>query len=203
MDSNLNFNKLYAVILKTSEAQFKAKPQNHADISFEEMCGYAKGMFPKGKPDVFIQYAGNEKRKPDLIVPGVLGLVLYHKDLITLLTEKGFTGWDSYPVKILCKNGEINEEYHVFVVKGRCGHYDVRKSEVIDYTADNGGFILKEKRYLGMYFDSKSWDGTDIFMMENTTRIIVTEPVMQELKKQKAKVEMTRLSEHLLLDKVE
>ena len=64
-------------------------------------------------------------------------------------------------------------------------------------------FILKEKRYLGMYFDSKSWDGTDIFMMENTTRIIVTEPVMQELKKQKAKVEMTRLSEHLLLDKVE
>ena len=47
----------------------------------------------------------------------------------------------------------------------------MRKSEVIDYTADNGGFILKEKRYLGMYFDTKSWDGTDIFMMENTTHL--------------------------------
>ncbi|MBE5876395.1 MAG: hypothetical protein E7290_05865 [Lachnospiraceae bacterium] len=203
MDSNLNFDELYAVMLKITGAQFMAMPKNHKEVSLDELRGYLEGKFPNGKPIEFIQTSGNAARKPDLIIPSSLGWTLYHKNLIQLFAEKGFTGWESYPVKVFCKNGEVNEDYHAFSVKGVCGHYDVKRSEIIDYTADNGGFILREKRYLGMYFDSKSWDGTDIFMMENTTRIIVTEPVMQELKRRKAKVNMTRLSEQLLLDKVE
>lgn len=123
--------------------------------------------------------------------------------MIELFTEKGFTGWESYPVKIFCKNGEANEDYHALIVKGVCGHYDVKRSEIIDYTADNGGFILREKRYLGMYFDEKTWDGSDIFAMEHTLWMIITKSVARELMKLKVKVKLIRLSEHLLLDKVE
>lgn len=132
-----------------------------------------------------------------------MGWTLYHKSLIELFTEKGFTGWESYPVKIFCKNGEANEDYHALIVKGVCGHYDVKRSEIIDYTADNGGFILREKRYLGMYFDEKTWDGSDIFAMEHTLWMIITKSVARELMKLKVKVKLIRLSEHLLLDKVE
>ena len=203
MDSNLNFDELYDFTLKTSGAQFMAMPKNHNEVSLGELRGYLNGKFPNGKPVEFIQTSGNEARKPDLIIPSSLGWTLYHKSLIELFTEKGFTGWESYPVKIFCKNVEVNEDYHAFIVKGVCGHYDVKRSEIIDYTAERGYFILREKRYLGMYFDEKTWDGTDVFMMENTKRIIVTKPVMQELKKRKAKVNMTKLSEYLLLDKVE
>ncbi len=203
MDSSLNFNRMYYLRLKISGTQFMAMPQNYKKISGEELRGYSEGKFPNGKPTVFVQTSGGEKKAPDLIIPSSLNLTLYHKDLIEKFKESGFTGWESYPIKILCKNGEISEDYHAFIIKGICGYYDVKKSKIIDYTEDNGGYILKEKRYQGMYFDPESWDGSDIVTMEKTWMTIISEPVMQELKRQKAKVNMTRLSEHLLLDKVE
>lgn len=203
MDLNLNFNELYFVRLKSVRGQFVAMPENYDSISTDELCGYTYGRFPNGKPTIFIQSVGNEKTKRDLIIPSAMSFNLFHKRIIDVFTEKGFTGWESYPVKVLCKNGDVDENYHAFIVKGTCGSYDIKKSKVIDYTVDNGGFILREKRYQGMYFEPESWDDTDVFMMKDTWITIVKEPVMKELERLKVKLNMTRLSEYLLVDKVE
>lgn len=203
MDSNINFDELYYIRPKSIRGEFEAQPENYLQLSHDQVIGYPEGKFPNGKPTVFVQTSGSDKKKPYPIIPSTMGLLLFHNQIIKIFQEKNFTGWDSYPIMIHRKNGEVIEDYHVFINIGICGHYDVSKSKVIDYTADNGGFILREKRYQGMYFDPKTWDGSDIFMMENTWITIVTEPVMLELKRLKANLNMTKLSEYLLFDKVE
>lgn len=202
MDSNLNFKKFYDFSLKAIRGEFEAQPENYLELSLGQVIGYKRGNFSNGKPTIFVQTSGSEKKKPHLIIPSTMGLLLFHHQIIKIFQENNFTGWDSYPIIIRRNNGEVIEDYHVFILKGKCGLYDVSKSKVIDYTADNGGFILREKRYQGMYFDPETWDGSDIFIMENTGITILTEPVMLELKKLKANFNFTRLSEFLLLDKV-
>lgn len=203
MNSNVNYNELYYVRLQSVRSQFVAMPERYGSISTEELCGYINGKFPNGKPITFVQSMGTEKTRRGLIIPSAMGFKLLHKKIIDIFTENRFTGWESYPVNILCKNGDVDGNYHAFIVKGVCGPYDTNRSKVIDYTADNGGFILKEKRYQGMYFEPKSWDGTDIFMMKDTWITIVTSPVKEELERLNVKLNITKLSEHLLLDKVE
>jgi len=78
---------------------------------------------------------------------------LVHNQIIEAFQEKKFTGWESYPIKIFGKIGNIIEDYYAFIIKWVCDHYDVSKSKIIDYTRDYRAYIVTEKRYQGMYFD--------------------------------------------------
>lgn len=204
MGLRLNFDEFYAITIKHLRSEFVTAPKNYESISHVEISQYCVGMFPNGRPEVFIQTGGGDKKAPRAIIASSLNLNLYHKDIISVFEKLGFTGWESYPVKIYKRNGDLIDGYHAFSIKGKCGKYDLSKSKIINYTRDYGGNIVTEKRYQGFYFNPDSWDGSDIFSMENKGWVnIVAEPVMRELIKFNTHLNYERLSEYIHLEEVE
>lgn len=87
-----------------------------------------------------------------------------------------FTGWETYPVIVHGKDGKVIKGYAGLAVTGRCGPIDDTKSRQITEPpiVPQG---LPRKRWLGLYFDLTSWDGSDLFVPEGTGLTVATEAV--------------------------
>lgn len=61
---------------------------------------------------------------------------------------------------------------------GRCGPLDEERVRLVDKQYPGGVFPVR----VGMYFDEKSWDGSDFFMSDDTTaHVFATERVVDVL----------------------
>lgn len=83
---------------------------------------------------------------------------LISEDIYKSLLNKKITGWKSFEVDI----ENVNEKYYCLQITGRCGLIERH---------ENSGFVT------GIDFEESSWDGSDIFLPEDTMMMFCTEKV--------------------------
>ncbi|KAF0203981.1 MAG: hypothetical protein FD170_670 [Bacteroidetes bacterium] len=109
----------------------------------------------------------------DMLNSGFPGVFLISKRLVDLLRKCNATGWDSIPTII---QGNEAIEYYLLTVTGRCSAIDYEMSEsFLKAPFTTSGKSIEAKR--GLYFDLKSWDGSDIFTPKESRFTFVTEKV--------------------------
>lgn len=94
-----------------------------------------------------------------------------------ILEDTGMTGWKSYPIILYDARGNSIEGYNGFSIVGRAGEmrkYDIPPIEL--------GYSPKSDGY---YFDVDTWDGSDIFILENSRCVVVTENFIKMLRTNK------------------
>lgn len=112
----------------------------------------------------------------------------------SLLEENHITGWTCYPIELYDKKNILIAGYYGFSIIGRAGAMDIRNQPIIEKSYLENGPICKF--YKGGYFDIDTWDGSDFFILDNSYWVIVTDRVVELLKKNKiTALEFGRLSE--------
>jgi hypothetical protein len=99
--------------------------------------------------------------------------------VLDLMREAGFTGWTTFPVVVLAKDGSPVPGYSGFAVTGRCGPVTVDRSNLIE--PERGPAM-----YQGLTFDPATWDGSDIFRV-NLGPPLVLAPVKEALERAKVR----------------
>lgn len=120
-------------------------------------------------------------------------LVCIHQRVVEVLSEHNFTGRATYPVDVYGRKGEPIPDYHGFAVTGRGGKRDISRSKLITKPPPvEGGQPYQV--YLGLYFHPEQWDGSDIFLVDNSC--VVCETVVKAFKRAKiSNVRFTPLPE--------
>ena len=111
-------------------------------------------------------------------LPGRMALFVTDP-VLKLFDDEKVTGWKTYPLNVVDKNSKVIVGIHGLQVVGRAGPLTARaqKDDSID-------------------FKSTSWDGSDLFVLEETWLVIVHPRVVEILEKNKIKGAVwTRLSE--------
>jgi hypothetical protein len=129
----------------------------------------------------------------DVIWATIAAPVILSDRAIGILRGGEFSGWLTYPVELLGKDGMPIPNYHGLAVRGRCGPIEQSRSTKIDRIYPGGIFpVLK-----GMYFDPLTWDGSDVFMpSSNVGFILVVEKMKRAFETARIKnVEFTPLDE--------
>ena len=92
------------------------------------------------------------------------------------LTEYNIRGWYTYPVRIIGADGDISG-YQGFGITSHAGERDYLRSELVCYKEEIRGKHPKGEITLrGIYFNESTWDGSDIFTV-NDQFWIMTEKV--------------------------
>ena len=93
---------------------------------------------------------------------------------VDVLREVEATGWSTYPIELHDKDSDLIEGYCALAVKGRCGPLLDQRSRIEMRVGPTG----KSKAFkVGLYFDSSTWDGNDVFLPEGTSFVFATEKV--------------------------
>lgn len=183
----LDFSRLYTL----DDAFVYGTLRASADEDLDSIVIHRAEKLPS-KPVVFRHFMGGRPR--DLVGSGDI-LHIMSERVISILRAGPFTGWTTYPIELYGKKGERIEGYHGFAVTGRCGRIQWRKGKKVRKPAPVPGGQPYDA-WVGMYFNPKSWDGSDIFVPKGMTCTIMTEPVMQALAKAKVtNIDFTRLTE--------
>jgi hypothetical protein len=134
------------------------------------------------KKAVTITHDMGEPMPKDAFWTSAVVPLIVSQRFIDVLLENRFTGWDTYPVKVHAKGGELVPGYHGLCISGRCGPVLWEKSEVIYKDYPGSRFPC----YKGEYFDPDTWDGSDLFMRTTFTGVMyVLEPVKNALTRAK------------------
>ncbi len=107
-------------------------------------------------------------------------LKVYSSRVVCILNHHGFTGVRPIPVLLSTKDEEDVSGYFILSILGRSNPIDrSRSTDVILPPRITGSPTRKSLQ--GMYFKDDQWDGSDIFMPEGTSIIVVTEKVKNSL----------------------
>ena len=163
-------------------------------LDFDTSCRIVKADFDGiNFPLVFKQFSGT--KWTDILRPSSVSLYIVSHRFVELLERNNVIGWKPYAVKILDKQGNIIEGFSGLSILGKCGGVDYSKSEVYEKQLFPNG--TKNKYYKGLHIGLDIWDGSDIFIPENTLHIIVTEKVTQIIEQHKiTNVSLQNLSEY-------
>jgi hypothetical protein len=132
-------------------------------------------------PVLFKQVSG--KNFTDILNTGWSSLYLISDKFKNLLEEHHFTGWTTYPIIIRDKKGNQIEGYHGFSVTGVSGPISHANSPSFEARYVPKGPLVRF--YKGATIDLSKWDGSDFFIPEGRTGIVMTEKVAELLKKNK------------------
>jgi|1186.fasta_scaffold38086_2 hypothetical protein len=128
-------------------------------------------------PDEPIRFRRDEGgRRLDLVGTTEAVLNLVSDRVIATLRDSSFTGWTTYPIEIREWNGEIVPGYQGLAVTGRSGALDksLSRVEVLPPYVPSGRAMPHR---IGLLFPPETWDGSDIFVPEETTGVMVTAAV--------------------------
>jgi hypothetical protein len=103
--------------------------------------------------------------------------------VVGILREGNFTGWEVVPVELRDKAGDLMPTYYYLCVRGRSGPIDDHRSVKMDAIYPGGVFPA----WVGLFFDEGTWDGSDFFVPEGTTFIVVVERLKRALEKAKVR----------------
>ncbi len=122
---------------------------------------------------------------------------LFSQKCFDVLESIGSTGYRRVPVVLKTMRGESIDGFSVISITGKSGKIDWSKSEpTMRPPRFKGG--RETLAFKGCFFDESEWDGSDIFVPDDTLFIVVTERVALALKKAKLKnVELTPMDERL------
>jgi len=132
-------------------------------------------------PVIFKQEYG--KKIEDVLNTGYACLYLISSKFKEVLEENLFTGWKTFPIRLMNKKGHEIQGYYGLSVTGRCGKIDYSKSEIIEKRLVPNGPL--GKYYKGLYIGLDKWDGCDFFLPEDYYGIVTTSRVAEVLKKEK------------------
>lgn len=142
--------------------------------------GYAltRGDWKPDAPIVFVVDEG--KREVDFVGTtwGVVWLV--SERFVGVLRGGGFSGWATFPAEVQWKNGDPIPGYHGLVATGRSGPADYAKCEEVwvDPPVPEG---KRTRSFRGFFFEPPSWDGSDVFIPDETGAIVITGDVRRGL----------------------
>ena len=159
-----------------------------------DSCALYAAQWRPSSPIVFRSKKGaSGSRAYDLIGTTHVILKLISARVVSALAP--FTGWTTYPVEVYGRKGELIPGYRGLAVTGRCGPIDNRRSQprICPPPVPQGQPV---RRWFGLYFDSATWDGSDVFVPEGTGLTVVTEAVKVALQHNKiTNVEFCQLTE--------
>lgn len=143
-------------------------------------------------PVVFKEHRESGKKMRDILDNRSIANYLISDRFRDALEQEGITGWKCYPVEIYDKKGNLVHGYNGFSVTGRAGKMQEHKVPPVE--------LGYHPESYGCYFDSDSWDGSDIFNTENSNYLIVTERFIEVIRKYKITAcKFARLTEYGLL----
>jgi hypothetical protein len=132
-------------------------------------------------PEEPVAFRVVEKRKVgDLVGTGFTGLVVASPALVGCLTEHGFTGWSTFPIRVEGLLADGLAGYRGLSITGRSGPIDDGLSERVVLPPYVPGAPSMPHRK-GFCPEPGSWDGSDLFVPEGTFFRCVTSSVRDAL----------------------
>jgi hypothetical protein len=111
--------------------------------------------------------------------------VLVSARIVTLLQALRLTGWGTYPVEVIDRDGTHRHDYVGLAITGRCGPADDSRGDWVTFQ----GLVYRR----GYYFAEESWDGSDLFLAGTTVTKFVTDPLRRAFQREKIRnVEFVR-----------
>lgn len=161
----MNYDNLFKVETKFIKGPIEIK---NDELSFEELNKLSRGEFKGMQLPITFKVISGTKWTPVLKQPTV-GLLVIRKDVINKLNINKITGFKSFNVLILEKDGKIIDDYFGFAITGKCGKIDFKKSKILERKT-KVGFI---KYYIGLFPNMETWDRTDIFRPDSSLFVIM------------------------------
>ncbi len=124
-------------------------------------------------PVIFKQEYG--KKLADILGTGHASLYLVSDRMKSILEDHQITGWKTFPIKLYDKKKNEILGYSGFSVTGRCGPIHDELAEIVDRQSIPNGPIYQV--YKGLYVGLDEWDGTDCFIPDKTSFIVVTKKI--------------------------
>jgi hypothetical protein len=184
----IDLERVYFLESAMKRTALHVRPQQPE--SFDELA-VCLGQAPLDQATVFEHFSGS--RAYDLLTTSVPPLKLVSQRALDTL--RGFTGWRSYPVRVVGKDRQAIEGYDALAVTGRCGKIDRTKGRELWRDRPMAKGLKGHQRCL-FYFDPATWDGSDIFVPEGMAYTFIVEEVMLALKRAKiTNIDMWRLPE--------
>ena len=129
----------------------------------------ARGELRIDAPLLVHRYGGSEFL--DFIWTDCIPVALISGRAEEILRSEGITGWSTYPVELDVGGAPVRPQYAGLSVTGRAGEIEYQRSEVV-LTEFPGGTVPV---YRGWYFDSATWDGSDLFCLGSRALRVATE----------------------------
>lgn len=177
-------NKFYRIDSKLSSSTVQVHAVGVDKITFSDdlaaewhliLGDYSGVSFPV----LFRQEDG--KKLQDILDTGWPSLYLISDKMKTVLEDNDLTGWKTFEVKIVDKQGQEIKGYHGLSITGRCGKVDYNKSEIIQKRLVPNGPLVKY--YKGLHISLDKWDKKDFFLPEKYFGIVTTHKAAEALKK--------------------
>lgn len=163
------FERIYKLSDPVSARFFRAR----VELSSESAFAITRGEVRPAEV-VVAKWSKGSSRPADVIWTTLVAPILVSDRVVSLLSDRGFRGWSSYQVRLVGKRGEEIEGYSGLAIHGRCGPIDDAKSVEVPQIYPGGVFPA----WKGLYFDARTWDGSDVFLpADGTRRILVVEAV--------------------------
>jgi hypothetical protein len=147
------------------------------DIVQEHDIDLALGKWAPPRRIAFEQYEGTKLL--DLVGTQWAPLRLISARVRRAFAAAGVSGWRTVEVDLRTPEGEAIRGYALLIITGRCGRIDNTRSVQVkrEIVGNPRGALV----WRGMYFDERTWDGSDVFAPEGTAFAFATDKAKQTL----------------------
>ena len=130
-------------------------------------------------PDEPVAFHVQERRLlGDFASTSWVGLPLISPRVQDALTDGGFSGWSTFPIRLQGPMEESFAGYRGLALTGRCGEFDDSLSTRVVRPGPDG---RPAPHRLGVHPRPGSWDGSDLFMPSASLTVCATEGVRDAL----------------------
>lgn len=149
-----------------------AMPEPEPHVPSDDSYAYFRGERTPSTPIVF-RKSTNKSAGGDALWGG-LWLKLISARMVRAMEADGITGWATFPVQLLLKNGEPDPgEWFGLAVTGRCGELDWSGARIEVRQMAPEGPLTRMPR--GPRVPEGSWDGSDLALPGATMPTLCTE----------------------------
>lgn len=159
---------------------FRPRVVGYAEMDDEVLREYHRGQRRPVKP-LRLEWAEGAHLMDLTGTTAVLPEVVSQR-FVDVLRDNGVTGWSTFPIELHGKGGDLIEGYFGLAVTGRCGVLQLDRSRVETRIGASG---KPYKVKIGLFFDASTWDGSDMFVPEDTAHVFVVGKVKRLLEKAK------------------
>lgn len=173
----LDFRDVYDLRGWARRDALHVEPRGDVSDSYE----IARGDVEVRTPLIFDQMVGcSGDAICDLVTTSLVDVRIVSGRLLAALGP--FSGWGAFPVEVYDKRGKYVPDLHGLKTTGRCGSIDNSRSQP-EWRPPRAKGGMAYRVWVGLYCDSQTWDGSDLFMPLDTALILVREPVKASLER--------------------
>lgn len=172
--------KVYNVHFYGHLTQFWVEPLYNKYVNEDDVLkgNYENCIFPIIFLSKDSEYMKNKRMTDFLNTDGLAHKFIVTDKVLEVLSSNNITGWKTYPVEIYDKNENYIGGYHGLSIIGRCEA--VKPSLAEPWINSYGEKVLK-----GLPLDLDTWDGSDVFLLQGTSRVFVTARAKKIIEKNK------------------